>query len=119
MQEKDVIRTEDELKALTVTQPWASLIAFREKTIESRSWSTSYRGELVIHAAKGFPVDAQNVCRLSDFAKALQGLTATELPLSRGLCIVRVLACLRTTELHKVREVLGHMPTTNEIVNTN
>lgn len=38
--------------ALTVLQPWASLIALDEKQFETRSWSTPYRGTLVIHAGK-------------------------------------------------------------------
>ena len=40
------------MKALSLWQPWASLVALRVKTIETRSWSTSYRGPLAIHAAK-------------------------------------------------------------------
>lgn len=40
------------MKALTVRQPWASLIACGAKTIETRSWRTSYRGWLAIHAGK-------------------------------------------------------------------
>jgi len=43
------------MKALSLTQPWATLIAISAKKIETRSWSTSYRGPLAIHAAKGFP----------------------------------------------------------------
>ncbi len=43
------------MKALTLTQPWATLVAIGAKTIETRSWSTSYRGPVAIHAAKGFP----------------------------------------------------------------
>lgn len=39
-------------KALTLHQPWASLIATGHKSIETRSWSTRYRGPLFIHAAK-------------------------------------------------------------------
>lgn len=39
------------MRALTVHQPHASLIALGIKTIETRSWSTSYRGRLAIHAA--------------------------------------------------------------------
>lgn len=39
-------------KALTLHQPWASLIALGVKTIETRSWSTKYRGPLAIHAGK-------------------------------------------------------------------
>jgi hypothetical protein len=43
------------MKALTITQPWAALVALGHKQIETRSWRTHYRGPLAIHAAKGFP----------------------------------------------------------------
>lgn len=43
------------MKALTVRQPWASLIALGVKTIETRSWSTRYRGPLAVHAGKARP----------------------------------------------------------------
>jgi hypothetical protein len=47
------------MKALTLTQPWATLVAIGAKRIETRSWSTKYRGPLAIHAAKGFPKAAR------------------------------------------------------------
>lgn len=37
-------------KALSVSQPFAYLIASGKKTIELRSWNTSFRGEFFIHA---------------------------------------------------------------------
>lgn len=40
------------MKTLTLIQPWATLIALGEKRIETRSWKTSYRGPLLIHAGK-------------------------------------------------------------------
>ena len=43
------------MRCITLTQPWATLIAVSAKKIETRSWRTSYRGPLAIHAAKGFP----------------------------------------------------------------
>ena len=43
------------MKALSLMQPWATLIAQGAKRIETRSWSTSYRGPLAIHASKGLP----------------------------------------------------------------
>lgn len=43
------------MKALTLHQPWASLVAFGVKSIETRSWSTSYRGPLAIHAGLAQP----------------------------------------------------------------
>lgn len=41
------------MKALTVSQPFASLIADGQKFVENRTWSTSYRGLIAIHAGKG------------------------------------------------------------------
>ena len=41
------------MKAITLTQPWATLVAIGAKKIETRSWATAYRGLLAIHAAKG------------------------------------------------------------------
>lgn len=41
------------MKALTVQQPHAYLIAAGEKRVENRTWTTSYRGPLAIHAGKG------------------------------------------------------------------
>jgi ASCH domain len=38
------------MKALTIRQPWAWSILFAGKNIENRSWSTKYRGPLLIHA---------------------------------------------------------------------
>ena len=43
------------MNAITQPQPYASLIAVGAKTIETRSWSTSYRGPLVIHAGAAPP----------------------------------------------------------------
>lgn len=38
-------------KALSLWQPWASLIIDGRKNVETRSWSTSYRGVIAIHAS--------------------------------------------------------------------
>ncbi len=40
------------MKALSVKQPWANMIARGEKTIETRTWPTKYRGELLICSSK-------------------------------------------------------------------
>lgn len=47
------------MKALSLTNPWAWLvtreptIALPRKDIENRTWNTKFRGEFLIHAAKG------------------------------------------------------------------
>jgi hypothetical protein len=38
------------MRALTIRQPWAQLIVDGHKDIENRSWSTKWRGPLLIHA---------------------------------------------------------------------
>lgn len=43
------------MKCLSLWNPWATAIAVGTKTIETRSWSTSYRGPLAIHAAQKYP----------------------------------------------------------------
>lgn len=39
------------MKAITIWQPWASLMACGAKQFETRGWATSYRGPIAIHAA--------------------------------------------------------------------
>ncbi len=41
------------IRALTISQPFASLIADGLKFVENRTWYTSFRGELAIHAGAG------------------------------------------------------------------
>ena len=38
------------MKALSIKQPWASLIAHGIKDIENRTWKTNFRGRIYIHA---------------------------------------------------------------------
>lgn len=39
------------MKVLSLTEPYATLIKDGKKKVETRSWKTSYRGELYIHAS--------------------------------------------------------------------
>lgn len=41
----------EKVKAISLWEPWATAIAIGAKKIETRSWSTRYRGPLAIHAA--------------------------------------------------------------------
>lgn len=40
-------------KALAIRQPWAWAILHAGKNVENRSWHTSFRGPICIHASKG------------------------------------------------------------------
>jgi hypothetical protein len=48
-----------DIRALTVRRPWAALIAAGLKQVENRTWSTPYRGLLLIHAGAGWDSDSQ------------------------------------------------------------
>lgn len=40
------------MKAISIKQPWAWAILHAGKDVENRSWSTPFRGEIVIHATQ-------------------------------------------------------------------
>jgi hypothetical protein len=40
------------MKAISLWQPWATLVALGVKQFETRHWTTNHRGPLAIHAAK-------------------------------------------------------------------
>lgn len=41
----------DNMKTLSIKQPWASLIAHGIKDVENRTWRTKHRGRIYIHAS--------------------------------------------------------------------
>ena len=55
------------MRALSIRQPWAELILSGRKTIETRTWRTSQRGLIAIHA--GWIVD-EDICALYGFDPA-------------------------------------------------
>jgi len=40
------------MKAISIKQPWANLIAEGKKTIETRTWPTNHRGRILIVSSK-------------------------------------------------------------------
>ena len=65
------------MKALSVDQPWASLIAWGEKTIEIRKWTMQYRGPLLIVSTK---------------------LPHETFPTGQALCVVELVDCRPMTK---------------------
>jgi hypothetical protein len=76
-------------KAISLWQPWASLISIGKKKYETRHWPTSYRGKLLICAAKKKPKQAE----LDRF-----GLTPEDAPLGVAICICDLIDCIEMTE---------------------
>lgn len=76
------------MRALSVWQPWASLIAGGEKTIEIRSWECTYRGPLLICSSK----------KPDEF----------DLPLGMALAIVDLVDCRRFREEDEGPSMIVH-----------
>ena len=53
------------MKALTIREPWASLIINGYKKYEFRGWKTNYRGKILIHAGLNIEKDMLN--RFKDY----------------------------------------------------
>lgn len=53
------------MKALTIREPWASLIINGYKKYEFRSWKTKYRGKILIHA--GLNIEKDMLIRFKDY----------------------------------------------------
>lgn len=97
------------MKAITIWQPWASLLACGAKQYETRSWATSYRGPIAIHAAKKNVLDtlalipAQVKDEMKKHIEAMVGVKCENLP--TGVVIA-------TAELVNVWHIAQH-PGTN------
>ena len=92
------------MKALSLTQPWASLVAIGAKQWETRSWSTSYRGQLAIHASKGYPKICRELEYEEPFMSALKrGLTApSALPLGAIIALGTLIDCQPTSRFREI-----------------
>ena len=94
-------------RALSLTQPWASLLVSGKKRIETRSWATQYRGWLAIHAAKTFPGHCVALCNKERFRSALADIgifNPGDLPLGALLGVAWLGECLHTDDVTWDRE---------------
>ncbi|ETT32155.1 ASCH domain-containing protein [Paenibacillus sp. FSL R5-808] len=85
------------MKAITIIQPWATLIALGEKQFETRSWFTKHRGELAIHAGKKIDREA---CLAEPIRSTLAryGYTADNLPNGAVVAVVVMKDCLQSVD---------------------
>lgn len=105
------------MKAISLWQPWASAIALGAKTIETRSWSTSYRGPIAIHAAKRtnelIEIFVKNSELYADVRalREFQGKKIAEaFPLGSVVATARLVDCLpseKITDLSSSNLILG------------
>lgn len=83
------------MKAITIHQPWASLIALGEKRIETRSWWTSHRGPIAIHAGKRIPPEGREWFEDDpEFAGMLGVPDLDALPLGCVVATAKLTSCI-------------------------
>lgn len=102
------------MKLISLWEPWATLMAIGAKRIETRSWQTSYRGWLAIHASKGGLAKAQMRDIMSDpmFSEALAGV---ELSPGHIVAVAELRACIPTDLLlNRSHSTYGDMLTQSE-----
>lgn len=80
------------MKAVTVWQPWATLLALREKVHETRGRRTHYRGPIAIHAAKYIDREA---CEEPGIKATLarHGYTVDSLPTGAVVAVADLVDC--------------------------
>lgn len=84
------------IPTLSMTQPWATLAALGEKRIETRSWATTYRGPVAVHASRGFPSEDKARCASPIFKESLarHGITDwRDLPLGQIIAVGKITDC--------------------------
>src|ERR1019366_454296 len=87
------------MKAITLTNPWANLVATGQKRIETRSWKTAYRGTLAIHSGKTLPVWArQAIKERPDLHAAMYDAQGAPPPMGCIVAVVSLMAVVKTEE---------------------
>ena len=89
------------LPCLSIRQPWAWAILNAGKDVENRTWSTNYRGPLLIHAAKG--------CTRDEYEDAVDSIDAATFAWSDATIDVPglselprggIVGCARVTDIY-------------------
>lgn len=84
------------MKALTIQQPWATLIALGEKRFETRSRKTNIRGRIAIHAGKKINIEACNQVAIM-LTLSKYGYDASNLPTGAVIATVDLIDCHKVT----------------------
>lgn len=85
------------MNALSVRQPFATLVATGAKRFETRSWSTSYRGPLAIHATRGWDRDDMRLA-LQLERRGVLAVEPRDLPRGAVIAMCRLVAIHRTSQ---------------------
>lgn len=87
------------MKAITIKQPWASLIVHGIKDIENRSWRTNFRGRVLIHASgshgRKFSVDLTDAQIKVAFATIAKETMFGNMPFGSIIGSVEIVDCVQ------------------------
>ena len=100
------------MRAVSVPQPWASLLAHGVLRLETRSWQTPYRGVLAIHAGLRFPPVARGLCHREPFRTLLRRANHegwSLLPCGCVLGTAKLVACTRVEEFMWEQQTEPHL----------
>lgn len=86
------------MKAITIHQPWATLIALGEKQFETRGWPTKYRGPIAIHAGKHFSKDAWIEPPIYDAIRKHGLLLPEDFPTGAVIATANLNNCLKSVD---------------------
>lgn len=78
-------------KAISLKQPWANLVASGKKTIETRKWTTKYRGDLIVCSSQNPKIE----------------------PFGKALCIVELYDIKPMTKAHEKNACVKIYPRAN------
>ena len=92
------------MKAITIYQPWASLIACGAKKFETRPWATKYRGPIAIHAGMKDPCKMP-LLGLEDFENAVRDVFDA---VGLGWCVLPRGMVIATAELVECWSIVSH-----------
>ena len=89
------------MKALSLKQPWATMIVTGIKAIENRTWKSNYRGSLLIHASMTF--DFEGAKWIVNKDPALNGFIYHSNHYKGGIIgKVKMVDCIKKTEVFDI-----------------
>jgi activating signal cointegrator 1 len=95
------------MKALTILQPWAEMIARGVKRVENRTWRTKYRGPLAIHAGKSLAWMENEDPATWPGRYGVEMPPADELTFGAIIAIAELVDCVRVEDLPA--DLRGHL----------
>lgn len=99
-EEREVFKqltAENAAKAISFWEPWGTLVKLGLKKFETRSWSTDYRGKLVIQVAQKQDKYLKDACE-SLCRKLGIELNYDELPFGMAIAVCELTDCVEMTE---------------------